>query len=101
MKTNNIEDWTFEEILEGVGETFDGMLTQKWTKNEPLYPVIRNALRWLVVNYLESLGEIDEILPEEDRVQELPPRGEDEGQRNWAKGRENCYDRRSPRSGGG
>ena len=82
MKTNNIEDWTFEEILEGVGETFDGMLTQKWTKNEPLYPVIRNALRWLVVNYLESLGGIDEILPEEDGVREMPPRGEDEGSRD-------------------
>jgi hypothetical protein len=60
MKTDNLEDWTFEEILEGVGETFNLMNVQKFTRNEPLYPVIRNALRWLVVNYLQSLEEEEE-----------------------------------------
>jgi hypothetical protein len=86
VKSRNLEDWTLEEVLEGVGETFDGMLTQKYTKNEPLYPVIRNALRWLVMSYLEGEEE-DEILQKENRREELPSNGTDEGARG-----------RSPRS---
>jgi hypothetical protein len=86
VKSRNLEDWTLEEVLEGVGETFDGMLTQKYTKNEPLYPVIRNALRWLVMSYLEGEEE-DEILQKENRREELPSSRADEGARG-----------RSPRS---
>lgn len=67
MKTNDINDWTLEEILEGVGETFNAMNTQKFTKNEPLYPIFRNALRWLVMGYLEALQtEEKEILEDSD-----------------------------------
>ena len=67
MKTDNIEDWTFEEILEGVGETFNGMLVQKYVKNEPLYPIMRNALRWLVVNYIKNAEEGEKR--EEDEIE--------------------------------
>jgi hypothetical protein len=67
LKSKNIEDWTFEEILEGIGETFNGMLVQKLTKNEPLYPIMRNALRWTVITYMNFLKEEENSAKEEAR----------------------------------
>ena len=85
MKTNDINDWTLEEIFAGVGETFDSMNSQKFTKNEPLYPVMRNALRWLVWNYIEMRkNEENEILQEKESMSKLPSSGEDEGLGNRA-----------------
>lgn len=81
MRTKNLDDWTHEEILEGVGETFDGMVTQKFTKNEALYPLFRNALRWLVISYIEELKREEEeiaILQKESGLPNLSSGGEKE-----------------------